>query len=143
MAHEVFTEPWAEAFADELRASAAYREAAATWEGALVLAAHADPAQGLEAPRAVYLDLHRGECRDGRVASDADRESAVFILAAGLEVWRRVLDGQIEPIFGVMSGKLKLERGSMARLVPYVGAAKELVAAAGRVQTVFPPVPRL
>ncbi len=32
MSHEVFTEPWARAWAGELRSSDAYRRAARTWE---------------------------------------------------------------------------------------------------------------
>ncbi len=36
-----------------------------------------------------------------------------------------------------MSSRLKLERGSLATLVPQVKAAKELVAVAARVGTVF------
>ncbi len=37
MSHEVFTEPWARAWAGELRSSDAYRRAARTWEGSLLL----------------------------------------------------------------------------------------------------------
>ncbi len=37
MSHEIFSHDWAASWADELRASGAYREAAATWEGSLVL----------------------------------------------------------------------------------------------------------
>ncbi len=57
MGHEVFTEPWARAWAGELRASDAYRRAARTWEGSLLLEMAADA----EAPesRAVYADLWR------------------------------------------------------------------------------------
>ena len=54
------------------------------------------------------------------------------------ETWKRVLAGDLEPIFGIMSGKLELARGSLAKLVPQIAAARELVAAAARIDTVFP-----
>ena len=37
MTHDAFGASWADAWAGELRASDAYRQAAATWEGSLVL----------------------------------------------------------------------------------------------------------
>ena len=130
MSHQVFSEDWAEAWAEELRASDAYREAAATWEGSLALVMTGDGGD-----QAVFVDLWHGECRDARPASGDDRQTADFVIAADSEIWRQVLAGKLEPIFGIMSAKLKLERGSMAKLVPQVKAAKELVAAAARIDT--------
>ena len=42
MSHEVFSEPWARAWADEIRGSDDYRRAARKWEGSLVLEMTAD-----------------------------------------------------------------------------------------------------
>ena len=128
MSHLVFTAPWADAFAAELGRSEAYRQAAATWEGSLLLAA---------ASRAVFLDLHHGECRSARVATAQDEAAADFVLHAEEAVWRKVLQGELEPLFGIMSGKLQLRRGSLVRLTPYINAARELVRAAARVDTTF------
>ncbi|HET9225671.1 MAG TPA: hypothetical protein VFR31_03330 [Thermoanaerobaculia bacterium] len=49
-----------------------------------------------------------------------------------------MLDGELEPISGIMRGKLKLARGSLATLLPYVPAPKQLVVSATRVETVVP-----
>ena len=130
--HDVFSPPWVDAWIAEIRGSDAYRRAAAGWEGSLALELLADE------PRAVLLDLWHGDCRSGQMASAAELETADYVLAADLGTWKRVLGGEIEPIFGLMSGKLKLRRGSLAKLTPYVAASKELVAAAGRVPTRFP-----
>lgn len=135
MSHEVFSEQWARAWAAELSASDAYREAAATWEGSLALVMTGDTGD-----RAVFVDLWHGECRDARPASGDDRQSADFVIVADTEIWKLVLAGELEPVFGIMSAKLKLERGSLAKLVPQVKAAKELVAAAARIDTAFPEV---
>ena len=42
MSLEVFTDPWAQAWADELKSSDAYRQAASKWEGSLVIEMVAD-----------------------------------------------------------------------------------------------------
>ena len=140
--HEVFSEPWVSAWADEIRGSDAYRQAAATWEGSVALAMSVlgDAERGADrsGERGVFLDLWHGECRDARVASDADLEQADFVLAADLDVWRRVLARDLDPIMGLMTGKLKLRRGSLAKLTPQMNASKELVLAATRVATAFP-----
>lgn len=148
MAPEVFTGAWAEAWCAEINASEAYREAAAEWEGAIVLRVSADPSFGLPEARAVRMDLWHGECRgasaapsdDGSDAADAADvgDDAPYLIEADPYSWKRVLEGELDPIAGLMRGKLKLRRGSVVALARYVGAARELVRTAGRVETSFP-----
>lgn len=137
-AHEVFSESWVSAWTDEIRGSDAYRQAAATWEGSVALAMNVPGGGEPGGERGVFLDLWHGECRDARVASDADLEQADIVLAADLDVWRRVLARDLDPIMGLMTGKLKLRRGSLAKLTPQMNASKELVLAATRVPSTFP-----
>src|SRR5690606_23693740 len=100
-----FTDAWAAAWAEHLNASAAYRQAATTWEGGVVL----EVAEGVAEPEAaVYLDLWHGTCRAGRVATAADREAARYILRGSREAWQQVLAGKSQPIMAVMTGKLRL-----------------------------------
>jgi putative sterol carrier protein len=138
MAYAMFTQEWAEAWAVRINESGAYKEAARTWTWPVVLALRADPGRGVPEPLYVFLDLFQGDCRAARTARPDDLESAPYVLAADPVVWKQVLDGKLEPIPGLMRGKIKLERGSLASLLPYVQAAKELVAAATRVDTRFP-----
>ena len=136
MALEAFTEPWLGSWVDEIRASEAYRASAASWEGTLGLEVRE---AGRDAPaHAVFLDLWHGECRGARLASADDLQTADFVLTAPLATWKLVLHGKLDPIFGLMTGKLKLSRGNVAKLTPYMQASKDLVAAAARIETVFP-----
>jgi len=139
MAAELFGEDWARAWREEIAASAAYRRAAASWEGAMVFAMTSDGASGPGGERRIYLDLWHGDCRAARPAADEDVAAAPYVVAGAAAVWREVLEGRIEPFVAVMSGKLRLVRGSLARLLPYVAAARELLAAARRVPTELPP----
>jgi len=136
---ELFGDEWARSFREEIDASEGYARAAQGWEGAMVLAMVTDEAvEALAAARGVYLDLWHGVCRAARAASREDLDGASFVVTAAAAVWQEVLEGRLEPLFGVMSGKLKLARGSFPRLLPYITAAKELLAAARRVPTEFP-----
>jgi SCP-2 sterol transfer family len=134
MAHDLFSTDWALAWRTAIEASAAIK-ASRGWRWPLVLIARG---AGVVEDRAVWLDLCDGECREARVATEADLAEAPFVLSADLEVWERLLERALEPIAGVMKGQLKLVRGSLAALLPYAAAAKELVSAATLVPTRFP-----
>jgi len=136
--HEIFTDEWARQWCRAIHDSDAYRAAAVGWDGAIVVVMSADPAMGVPQARSVFLDLADGDCRGGRRASDGDTQDAVFELRASPAVWKRVLAGEMEPIWGLMSGKIELARGSIAKLIPYARAAKEMVVAATRLPATFP-----
>jgi putative sterol carrier protein len=135
-APEIFTDSWARAWGEELGRSEVYRAAAAGWEGEVLLVLEGGDGLAVEGDRPVLLDLWHGECRDARAAADTER--APFELRASAAVWKRLLDGDLDPLFALMSGKLKLARGNVAQLLPYAQAAKEMVAAARRVEACYP-----
>ena len=136
---EIFTHPWAQDFCQALNANERYRRVARTWEGALLLVMEADPTRGIPTTRAVYLDLHHGECRGARAAGPEDADAAPYVLTATPAVWKAILQGELPPIAAILRGKLRLTKGNMMALVPHVRAAQELVATAARLPTRFPP----
>jgi putative sterol carrier protein len=138
MARELFTLEWAQAWRDQIGANAAYQAAARSWQWPLVLVMKADAGLGLPEERCIFLDLYQGECRDARVATAEDLAATPFLLSADPRTWRQVLERRLEPIPGLMRGKLRLVKGSLASLLPYVMAAKELVESAARVDTSYP-----
>jgi putative sterol carrier protein len=138
MAHAVFSDDWARACAEELNTREGYRQAGADWEGSVVLLMTADSAAGSREERRVLLDLWRGVCREARVASRADEEPARYVMAGAPDTWRRVLTGGLAPVMALITGKLTLTKGSLVELLPHVALARELVAAACAVDTVFP-----
>lgn len=130
-----FTAEWADAWCRALNESAAYRRAGAEWEGDVVLVMSAD---GDSPARAVHLDLHRGACRGARIATADDVAGARYVMEAAPVTWRELLGGRTAPLMALMSGRLRLTRGSLTALVPFAGAAGELVAAAVRMNCDFP-----
>lgn len=91
------------------------------------------PADGDQAPRAVYLESGGGRCRAARAASTADLDAAEYVFEARPEIWGELLAGRMAPVMALMTGKLRLTRGSLATLMPHVAAARELIATAGAV----------
>jgi putative sterol carrier protein len=132
---QAFSAEWAAAWCAALNGSDAYRAAAATWEGAVVLSA----GPGDAGAPAVYLDLWHGTCRAARAATPADRAGAAYVLEAEPGTWRALLADGASPVAALLSGRLRLSRGDLAALLPHAGAARELLRLADQVGTEFPP----
>jgi putative sterol carrier protein len=136
---ELFSAPWLAAWQRELNASAAYRDAAAQWEWPLILSITAEEPQAGDSPeRSAYLDLWHGTCREARPALDTDEEHARFVISGSIAVWRQVLDGRLEVVSAIMLRRLSLDKGSVASLLGYIGAAKALVVTAAAIDTRYP-----
>jgi putative sterol carrier protein len=137
MTIEAFSDAWALQWCQVLNNRPSFQHAAAAWEGAVALVMTRDSSSGA-ATRAVFVDLWHGECRAARSASEEDLEAARYILSGIAPVWRQVLTGKMAPLTAIMTGKLRLTKGSMGALVPYAAAARELVAAAVAMEISFP-----
>lgn len=131
---QAFSSEWAGAWCDLLNASETFRTSAATWEGSVALVAGSvgDPLA------AVFLDLWRGSCREARAATAGDLAQAAFVLEAEPATWRLLLSGASSPVNALLTGRLRLTRGSLASLLPQAGTARELLLAADRIETTFP-----
>ncbi|MCB0266393.1 MAG: SCP2 sterol-binding domain-containing protein, partial [Calditrichaeota bacterium] len=131
MGYLVFSDEWNRAFADQINQNEAYRKAAADWEWPLVLMLEPENT-------GVWLDLYRGKCRSARAISAADWEVADYAISTNLAQWQQILSGERDPIMALMRGKLNLRRGKLLKLARYGSAAKQLVASAAKIPTVFP-----
>lgn len=132
---QVFSDDWARAWGTALSESSEYRAAASTWEGSIAAVATAE--SGLQLA-AAYLDVWHGDCREARAASAGDIESATYLLDATPAAWRDLFEGRLAPVMGLMTGRIRVARGELAKLLPYAGAAKELIRLAGTVPTTYP-----
>jgi putative sterol carrier protein len=128
---------WLEAYAAEINSSKVYAESAATWEGDVTLLCEAEPLLGVSGPIYSWLDLWHGKCRAVRYDVPAEEgDLAKFVIRAPYSRWKQVIRGELEPVRGMMQGKLKV-RGDLATIVRHVKAADELVRIARQVPTVF------
>ena len=138
MSAEIFTKDWAASWSDQINANAAYKQAAAKWEGAIAMVMTPDGDMGIPDERIVVADLWHGDCRGAHVAGADQLDDVPYLIKATPANWKSVLSGKTDPIVGLMGGKLKLAKGSLFALLPYAKAAKELVNSAMAVDTSFP-----
>ena len=130
----VFSSEWGRQVEAAINASDGYRRAAIDWRDSLGLEMEGAPEK---APCAAVLDLRNGSCHAVHTGEGARPGEAAFLLRAGPADWQELLAGRLEPMWGILSGRLRLERGSMAALLPFAQAAQLLVEAIASVDATF------
>jgi putative sterol carrier protein len=129
---------WAVAYKEALNANAAYKIAGKDWtHGVVAMVVKADPKIGIAEDTALWLDVDRGECRECRLMPATEAQAAAFIIVADYARWKTVIRKELDPIKGMMQGKLKLTKGHMPTIVKYVNSSRELVETTSRVPTKF------
>jgi putative sterol carrier protein len=132
------SEEWCQAYMEAINGNPGYKAAAADWtHGPVAMVVVADPAIGIPADTAMWLDVHQGRCRGCHLVSREEAEKASFVIVATYARWKEVIRKQLDPTKGMMQNKLKLTKGHMPTMVKYVTASKELVESTSRVPTQF------
>ncbi|MEM9949984.1 MAG: SCP2 sterol-binding domain-containing protein [Chloroflexota bacterium] len=127
---QVFSGDWAEAFHKQINLDGTYATSGANWTlGKLALVLD---------DKAVVLHLHEGVCRSV-ISTSADNATpnADYVISGTSDTWQDVLAGKTAPLMGIMSGKLKLTKGSIGSLMPFAKAAVDLVNSAKKLDTEF------
>ena len=131
-----FSDEWVAAYKTAINGNPAYKTAAADWTyGVVALVCKAQP-PALAGDVGVWLDLDRGACREAKLVTVADAAKAPFCITGEYGRWKQVLKKELEPVKGMMQGKLKL-KGDLPTIVRAVQAAQELVNSAAMLDTKF------
>lgn len=131
------SDEWLQEYVSRINGSDAYRDAAATWEGDVSYVIGAEPDRGVEEDVWAWLDLWHGKCREARLVPPTEGERASFVIRAPYSRWKEVIRGELNPVKGMMQGKLKL-KGDLPVILRHLKAANELVRLAASVPTEFP-----
>lgn len=139
LVHRFPSEEWTAALRIALNNDRTYREVGKAWTfGAVAMVVRSDPANGVQQAAGIILDVHAGECRSARfVEGTDDPPDAEFVIVASYARWKDVIEGKLDPIKGMMDGKLKLTRGHLPTIIRYVEPARLLVSSASKVPTDF------
>ena len=131
------SEEWLKDYVERINSSKEYEEAAATWEGDLCYVFEGEPDKGVPKDVWIWVDLWHGKCRDARYdVGEAEGSKAKFIISAPYSRWKEVLRKELDPVKGMMQGKLRL-KGDLPTIVRHVKAANELVNVAASMPTEF------
>jgi putative sterol carrier protein len=126
---------WVTEYAAKLNSNTNYEDAARKWEGAMTFIVRKDA--GLDKDAYIYLDLYHGKCRGAKFSfSPEELPASDYKYSGPFTNWRRLINKEIDPIQGILTGKFKLE-GSMMTIMRFTRAAKEMVATTSMVQTEF------
>lgn len=135
--HDAFSPAWADAWRAVIDTDPAYAAAANGWRDALALVCTPDAAAGFADGAAVQVMLDTGRCTAAE-ARAVDAVDAPFRLQASAATWRELVDGRLDPVAGVMSGRLVPIGGSLGTIMTHAAGLKALVACARRVPTRWP-----
>lgn len=135
MSHLFPSEEWLDALVDELNNNLDYQAAAKDWEGDFYFIIEPEGQTGKRT--IAYLDLWHGKCRTAKLVMDESEMKPEFRIRAPLSKWRKVLETDLNPIQGMMTGQLKVS-GNMMKIVRHPKSALALVDCCGRIPTVYP-----
>ncbi len=129
------SEEWVSEYKEKLNTNAAYEDAAKNWEGAMTFIVQRDASFDHEA--FIYLDLYHGKCREAKFSlAEGDLPVPEYKYSGPYGNWRKLINKEIDPIQGLLTGKFKLQ-GSMMKVMRFTKAAKEMVNTTTIVQTEF------
>ncbi|MEM7436600.1 MAG: Fis family transcriptional regulator [Myxococcota bacterium] len=138
--HRFPSEEWTEAYKNAINHCRAYREVGKPWTfGAVAMIVRSDLSLGIEEDKGMVLYVHEGECHQAKfVEGEVSPIDAEFVIVACYRRWKDVIEGRLDPIRGLMEGKLKLTKGDLSTLVRFVESSRQLVTSARKVPTAFP-----
>ncbi len=124
---------WATTFMNLLNTSKSYESAAKNWEGAMLFIIQADGGQALF-DIGCWLDLWHGKCRGYKFwIPGQDKPKSDYEFTGPEKNWMAMVDGKLDPIQGLMTGKFRL-MGNMAMVMRQTTAAKVLLEMALKIE---------
>ena len=122
---KVMDEEWWQAFEDKINSNKAYEESASWWEGDFLF--EITPGGPFTGTIKAWVGLLHGKCTGNKLLKEGDPVPDVeFVVSGTYDNWLKVLQKELDPIQGMMAGKLRLT-GNMAKIMRAVKAAQELV----------------
>jgi putative sterol carrier protein len=132
MKYKFPSDEWINKLSELLNASESYARSAKDWEGDFIFSVESDDAYDQTAY--FHLELFHGKSPGAAMVEEENLPETEFIITAPYNTWRRVIDGKLDPIQGMMTGQLKL-KGDLMKIMRYPKAAQELVSCCADVPT--------
>ena len=139
MAHLFPSAEWTQAFAAAVNENEVYRTHGKAWTfGSVAMVVSKDDAIGIKDDMGMILDVHEGECRGAEYVQGMEAVmGSPFVIVAPYERWKKVIDGELDPIKAMMEGKLKMTKGHLPTMLRFVLSSRALVTSATAVATEY------
>ena len=132
-----FSDEWITLYKGAINGNPDYKSAAADWTHGVVALICKAQAPAFPADVGIWLDLERGVCREAKLVKAEDAMKAPFCITGDYARWKQVLRKELDPIKGMLQGKLKL-KGDLPTIVREVKSAQALVNSGASIDTKFP-----
>jgi putative sterol carrier protein len=126
------SDEWIKELSRQLNESESYERSAKDWEGDFVFVV--EPDEAYEETAYLFLGLYHGKSPEAFLQDGRDDRETEFTISAPFSTWRRVIEGKLDPIQGMMMRKLKLN-GNLTKIMRYPRAAKEIVSCCALIPT--------
>lgn len=132
------TEEWFRTLKRELNENEEYQRQAEGWgvdfNGDFILTI--EGGDGLDQTKQYFVGLEDGTCTEVFEVDDPGEEDNGFDLSGSYSSWKDLVQGNLGPIEGMMSGELDLQ-GSMNTLLRYEDASVTFVEQCSTIETEF------
>jgi len=125
---------WTKELSRQLNESKDCERSAKDWEGDFI--SMVEPDDSFRGQVFLYLGLLHGKSPDAAMVASETERKAEFTIRAPFGTWRKVIEGKLDPIQAMMTGKLKL-RGNLMKVMRYPKAAKEIITCCSKIPTDF------
>lgn len=125
---------WTLAFKDKLNGNPTYADVAKNWEGDMIFQVEWPDGRP---PALLYMDLWHGQCRDAFEVTPDKTVTPAFRLTASLSNFIKVIKGELDPMQGMVTGKVKVQ-GNMVMMMKNIPTVLEFVKTAKQIETDFP-----
>jgi putative sterol carrier protein len=126
------SDEWIKELSRQLNESESYERSAKDWEGDIIFVV--EPDEAYDETAYLFLGLYHGKSPEAAMENGQDERETEFTISAPFSTWRRVIEGKLDPIQGMMMRKLKLN-GNLTKIMRYPKAAKEIVSCCALVPT--------
>lgn len=132
MAFAFPSDAWIEELGRRLNENTSYERSAKDWEGDFLFVV--EPDEDYDETVYLFLGLRHGKSTEAAQVASKDERDTEFVIRAPYGVWRRVIEGELDPIRGMMTRRLKLS-GNLMKIMRYPKAAQEIVSCCAEVPT--------
>jgi putative sterol carrier protein len=128
------SDAWIKALSAHLNQSESYERSAKNWEGDFTFII--EPDANYAETTYLHLELYHGKSPGAHQLASLDEQDAPYTIRAPYTTWRKVVEGKLDPIQGLMTKQLKLQ-GNMMMIMRYPKAAQEIISCGKLIPTDF------